>query len=82
MIAPLDTQPELDFSDDVIDRGVAAFFSVREVRPGRSILRERVRAAVATVLDAGGLQDARTTSPHLVPSPHSTDAPRARRPSP
>lgn len=43
---------EIEFTDEAIDRGVRAWFSVRQVPVGRPILRDRMRAAVATVLAA------------------------------
>lgn len=59
------THVDLDIADDAIDAGLRAWFAVRVVRADSPILRDRLRAAIATALAAHHADLARpSTSGH------------------
>jgi hypothetical protein len=59
---------DLDFSDDAIDAGIAAWFRVRQVQTDRSIMRERMRAAIDAVLTTQAVEAQASAPQQLAPS--------------
>lgn len=58
-----------DIADDAIDAGLRAWFAVRVVQAGRPILRDRLRAAIATTLAVHHADMARSRQPGITYRP-------------